>query len=174
MFSSVLPQVAIDYKVLITSSLFFTPNLNKIPSKLYRSLCLIRREVWPSRNTNIKRTPKVLHINVTLFRSHITCCCQIWRSYINKNLLKILERLQQQASTYIHGFRTDYKKQAYYYSLSPRWIMGNSCKTSCCFYDWLNTLQIITIFVTTSTLPTLQQTQHQPTRLHPCLALSFV
>ena len=107
MNSSAIPTV-VEYKdvrVMLSPSLSFSTHMENIIAKAYRSLGLICRAVPVTCATNIKRT-----LYLTLIRSLVIYCCQIWRPYLIKES-RALEKLQCRASKYIIGYPSlDYKQ----------------------------------------------------------------
>ena len=95
-----------DVGVLLTSNLSFTAHLNSILSKAYNSLGMVRRLVPSNCNSSLKRS-----LYLTLVRSQVTYCCQVWRPYLIRDI-KALERLQRRASKYIiDDYHLDYKSR---------------------------------------------------------------
>ena len=111
-----VPTVTVykDVGVLITSNLSFTPHLNRILSKAYNSLGMVRRVVPSNSNMDLKRT-----LYLTLVRSQVTYCCQVWRPYLVQDS-RALERLQRRASKYIlNDHQLTYKSRLISMDLLP-------------------------------------------------------
>ena len=84
-----------DVGILITSNLSFISHINKILSKAYKVLGMLRRAVSSSSNLALKRA-----LYLTLIRSQVIYCCQIWRPYVIHEC-RVLERLQRRATKFI-------------------------------------------------------------------------
>ena len=81
-----------------------TKHYEKISSKAYRSLGLIRRTFFATSCVEVK---KVLYLS--LVRSQLTYCCQLWRPCLIKDILS-LERIQRRATKFIlNDYSSDYK-----------------------------------------------------------------
>ena len=99
---------------MLTLSLSFSIHIDNIIAKAYRSLGLICRAMSVTCATDIKRT-----LHLTLIRSLVTYCCQIWRPYLIKES-RTLEKLQRRASKYIMGYPSlDYKQRLLKLNLLP-------------------------------------------------------
>ena len=99
---------------MLSPSLSFSTHMENIIAKAYRSLGLICRAVPVTCATNIKRT-----LYLTLIRSLVIYCCQIWRPYLIKES-RALEKLQCRASKYIMGYPSlDYKQWLLELNLLP-------------------------------------------------------
>ena len=83
-----------DVGVIISSNLSFTAHLNRILSKAYNSLGMIKRAVPSNCGMALKRT-----LYLTLVRRQVTYCSQVWRPYRVQDT-KALERLQRRATKY--------------------------------------------------------------------------
>ena len=84
-----------DLGIIITENLSWSSHYNLICSKAYRALNLIRRSIPQNTSVSTKKT-----LYVTLVRSHLSYCCQIWRPYQVKDIIQ-LERIQRRATKYI-------------------------------------------------------------------------
>ena len=80
-----------DLGVTITHNLSWSDYIQTIVSKAYRMLCFIRRS-FMSGPTHIRR-----ELHVTLLRSQLTYCSQIWRPHVLKKI-KLLETVQRRAT----------------------------------------------------------------------------
>ena len=95
-----------DVGILITSNLSFTSHINNILSKAYKVLGMVRRAVSSSRNIALKRA-----LYLTLIRSQVIYCCQIWRPYLIRES-RVLERLQRRATKFIlDDYEMGYKQR---------------------------------------------------------------
>ena len=79
-----------------TELLFTTEHYNHITPKAYKTLGLLRR-TFKSNNT---QTKKLLYIS--LVRSQLTYCSQLWRPHLIKDIT-LLERIQRRATKYVHN-----------------------------------------------------------------------
>ena len=103
-----------DLGVILTSDLSWSAHYNKICSSAYRSLYMIRRSFSLSLPTALKK-----HLYLSLVRSHLTYCSQIWRPNHVKDIL-IIERVQHRATKYIlQDYRSDYKSRLTSLNLLP-------------------------------------------------------
>ena len=103
-----------DVGVIISSNLSFTAHLNRILSKAYNSLGMIRRAIPSNCSTALKRT-----LYLTLVRSQVTYCSQVWRPYHIRDT-KALERLQRRATKYVlNNYQLDYKSRLISLNLLP-------------------------------------------------------
>ena len=90
-----------DLGILVRYNLSWSDHCNQICYKAYCQLNLIRRTV-PS--SSLKRS-----LYVSLVRSHMTYCCQLWRSHLIKDIIK-LERVQRRSTKFIlKDYESDYK-----------------------------------------------------------------
>ena len=83
-----------DLGIFFSSDLSWTKHYNHITPKAYKTLGLLRR-TFKSNNT---QTKKLLYI--TLVRSQLTYCSQLWRPHLIKDIT-LLERIQRRATKYI-------------------------------------------------------------------------
>ena len=103
-----------DVGVIISSNLSFTANLNRILSKAYNSLGMIKRAVPSNCSMALNRT-----LYLTLVRSQVTYCSQVWRPYHVQDT-KALERLQRRATKYVlNNYQLDYKSRLISLNLLP-------------------------------------------------------
>ncbi len=95
-----------DLGITVQSALSWTPHINTICQKAYCSLGLIRRNTQVHHNRITKRK-----LYITLVRSNLTYCSQLWRPHLHKNISKI-EKIQRRATKYILNNSTlDYKSR---------------------------------------------------------------
>ena len=93
-----------DLGVIFSSKLSWSPNHDMILAKAYKQLGLIRRTFSSSMSIRAK---KILYL--TLVRSQVTYCSQIWRPHLIKDITR-LEKLQRRATKFIlNDFSSDYK-----------------------------------------------------------------
>ena len=98
----------------MTSDLSWSAHYNKICSSAYRSLYMIRRSFSLSLPSPIK---KLLYLSMV--RSHLSYCSQIWRPNHVKDILTI-ERVQRRATKYIlQDYHSDYKSRLTSLNLLP-------------------------------------------------------
>ena len=97
-----------DLGVLFTSNVSW---LDHFSSKAYCSLNLIRRSI-PSCSSNVA-------LFLTLVRSHLSYCSQVWRPY-KINDIRQLENIQRRATKFIlSDYSSDYKSRLQSTQLSP-------------------------------------------------------
>ena len=93
-----------DLGIIVKNDLSWTEHYNIICRKAYQSLNLIRRTFKQTMTTQVKRC-----LYLTLVRSHLAYCSQIWRPRLVKDTLN-LERIQRKATKYIlNNYVVDYK-----------------------------------------------------------------
>ena len=103
-----------DVGVILTPNLSFSAHLRHILAKAHRSLGLLRRVLPPHSSPVLKRS-----LYLTLVRSNLVHCSQIWRPYLIKDL-KLLESLQRKASKFIlNDYEMDYKQRLLKLQLLP-------------------------------------------------------
>jgi len=111
----------------------WTEHYRSISAKAYQTLGLIRRTL----KTNCTQAKKQLYI--TLVRSQLIYCSQIWRPHLIKDII-LLERIQQRATKYIlNDYQSTYKSRLeqlnllpvmYVYELSDLMFLIKSLKSS--------------------------------------------
>jgi hypothetical protein len=102
-----------DLGVLVQSNLSWSSHYNQICSKAYNVLHLLRRTV-SSKNIS---TRKLLYIS--LVRSKLCYCSQLWRPRLVKDILA-LERVQRRATKFIlSDYSSDYKTRLINLKLLP-------------------------------------------------------
>ena len=108
-------RVSTREKVLINIHLFIsTQHYSIISAKAYKQLGLIRRTFSSSVSIRAK---KLLYLS--LVRSQLTYCCQIWRPHLIKDIT-FLDRIPRQATKFIlNDFSADYKTRLISLSLLP-------------------------------------------------------
>ena len=99
-----------DLGINVTNSFSWSDHCNTILcQKAYRSLHLLRRTI-----SGTKR-----RLYVSLVRSNLTYCSQLWRPYLLKDIQKI-ERVQRRATKYIlNNYENDYKQRLIKLHLLP-------------------------------------------------------
>ena len=101
-------------KKLFSSNLSWSQHYSIISAKAYKQLGLIRRTFSSSVSIRAK---KLLYLS--LVRSQLTYCCQIWRPHLIKDIT-FLERIQRRATKFIlNDFSADYKTRLISLSLLP-------------------------------------------------------
>ena len=81
-----------DLGVMVQKGMLWSSHYNKISRKAYMALHLIKRILPPHASTNLKR-----QLYLSLVRSHLTYCSQLWRPRLIKDI-EILERIQRRAT----------------------------------------------------------------------------
>ena len=95
-----------DLGVMVQQDLLWTEHYNKISCKAYMALNLIRRTLPPLASTSLKR-----QLYLSLVRSHLTYCSQLWRPILIKDIIN-LERIQRRATKYLlSNNQIDYKSR---------------------------------------------------------------
>ena len=108
-------QTIRDLGITITSNLSFHDHYKNICSKAYGSLNLIRR-TFHMQSTSIV-TKRNLY--VTLVRSKLTYCSQLWRPRLLKDII-MLETVQKRSTKFIlHDYTSDYKSRLIQLNLLP-------------------------------------------------------
>ena len=93
-----------DLGVIFSTDLSWSEHYQSIAAKAYQILGLIKRTFSSSSPTNTK---KILFL--TLVRSRITYCSQVWRPFQVKDIC-FLEKIQRRGTKYIlNDFNSDYK-----------------------------------------------------------------
>ena len=93
-----------DLGVLVKCDLSWTDHLNQICGRGYRSLNMIRRTIPPGVTIILKK-----QLYISLVRSHLTYCSQLWRPRMVKDILSV-ERVQRKATKYVlSDYSNDYK-----------------------------------------------------------------
>ena len=98
----------------ITSNLSWSLHYDLISSKAYRALHLIRRTISIQSETSTKKS-----IYITLVRSQVTYCSQVWRPNLIKDIQK-LERIQRRATKFIlNDYSSSYRSRLSELKLLP-------------------------------------------------------
>ena len=102
-----------DLGILLSSDLTWENHYNLILGKAYKILGLIRRTF----STNLVPVKKKLYIS--LIRSQLLYCSQVWRPFLIKHIL-LLERAQRRATKYIlNDYCSSYKSRLLNLKLLP-------------------------------------------------------
>ena len=88
-------QIYKDLGVNVQPTLSWTLHIDLICKKTYPSLSLIRRNYQTHHDLTTKRK-----LYITLVRSVVTYCSQLWRPNLYKDIIK-LEKVRRQATKYI-------------------------------------------------------------------------
>ena len=103
-----------DLGVVFSSDLTFTAHYDMIVKRAYRVLGLLRRTFRASTNIHEK-----LILYVSLVRSQLLYCSQIWRPHLVSDFTK-LERVQRRATKFIlNDYTSDYKARLLALNLLP-------------------------------------------------------
>ena len=136
-----------DLGILLQTSLNWSNHYDHICCKAYRVLSLLRRSFS---STNSIFTKKKLYIS--LVRSQLTYCSQIWRPALIKDIKK-LEKPQRRATKFILGYHLsglDYKDRLiqlnllplmYFFELADIMFLVNSLKNPSDRFNILNYVQ---------------------------------
>ena len=84
-----------DLGVVVSGTLSWNQQCDLVCSKAYRALYVICRKVAATSSISLKK-----QLYLTLAKSHVSYCCQLWRSHLCKNIQSI-ERIQWRATKYI-------------------------------------------------------------------------
>ena len=94
-----------DLGVILTSDLSFASHHQHIMSSAYKILGILRRS-FSSASTSSKKK-----LYLSLVRSRLTYCSQVWHPFLLKDILAI-EKVQQRATKYIlNDYYSDYKSR---------------------------------------------------------------
>lgn len=103
-----------DLGVVVCQDLSWSDHYSAICTKAYASLHLIRRNISPLSGTEIKKT-----LYLTLVRSHLSYCSQLWRPMLIKDI-QLLEQVQRRATKFItNDYAADYKERLKRLKLLP-------------------------------------------------------
>ena len=96
-----------DLGILISSDLTWSHHIQQICRRAYHTLGFIRRSIHSYMSTVIIRK----NLYLTLVRSKITYCSQLWRPLLLKDI-KAIESIQKRATKFIlSDFTSDYKQK---------------------------------------------------------------
>ena len=100
--------------IFVKNDLTWSDHYNYISSKAYRSLNLIRRTISVSSSTKTKKS-----LYLSLVRSQLTYCSQLWRPNIIKDI-KRLETIQRRATKFImSNTSTSYRDRLQFLYILP-------------------------------------------------------
>ena len=103
-----------DLGIVFSSDLSWNSHYQKISSRAYQTLYLIRRTFFATSHIEVK---KLLYLS--LVRSHLTYCSQLWRPSLIKDIV-CLERIQRRATKFIlNDYSMDYKSRLTSLGLLP-------------------------------------------------------
>ena len=110
-----ISQEVPDLGIIVNNKLSFSPHYKSICSKAYKTLFMVRRTLrLTSAPVSIKK-----QIYLTLVRSKLTYCCQLWRPYLIKDIT-MLENVQRRATKFITSDNeSDYKSRLLKLDLLP-------------------------------------------------------
>ena len=102
-----------DLGIIISSNLTFSLHYETISAKAYKMLGLLRR-AFETHSTIVKKK-----LYLSLVRSQLTYCSQIWRPFLHKDIL-FIEKIQRRATKYIlNGYTSSYKMRLIQLKLLP-------------------------------------------------------
>ena len=102
-----------DLGIMVTNNLNWTPHHNHIIAKCYKMLGLLRR-TFTTNNVDAKRK-----LYLSLVRSQMMYCSQIWRPFLIKDILN-LEKVQRRATKHIlSDFTSSYRMRLLKLNLLP-------------------------------------------------------
>ena len=91
---------------MVSDNLSWSNHLTHVTNKAYKKLGLLRRSLCYNNNTSTKK-----RLYVSLNRSQLLYCFQIWRPYLRKDI-KLIENVQRRAIKFIlHDYTSDYKSR---------------------------------------------------------------
>ena len=92
--------------IIVSGTLSWSQQCDTVCSKAYRALYVLRRNVHTTSSISIKK-----QLYLSLVKSSISYCCQLWRSQLCKNIQSI-ERIQRRTTKYIlKDYISDYKSR---------------------------------------------------------------
>ncbi len=95
-----------DLGVTVSGTLSWSQQCDTVCSKAYGALYVLRRNVHTTSAITIKK-----QLYLSLVKSSISYCCQLWRPHLCKNIQSI-ERIQRRATKYIlKDYISDYKSR---------------------------------------------------------------
>lgn len=133
-------QTQRDLGVLVSGSLSWSHHCDQACAKAYQSLHVIRRNVSSGSTVYLRK-----QLYLTLVKSHISYCCQLWRPHLLKDITS-LERVQRRATKFIlEDYSCDYKSRLLSLHLLPimYWLdLQDLIFLIKCFRDPDNTMDI--------------------------------
>ena len=107
-----------DLGIILSSDLNWNNHYKSITARAYKVLGLIRRTILPNHSTTT-----MVKLYVSLVRSQLLYCTQIWRPHLTKHILTI-ERVQRRATKYIlNDYTSCYKTRLLKLNLLPLMYM---------------------------------------------------
>ena len=98
----------------MSDDLSWSNHLTHVTNKAYKKLGLLRRSLCYNNSTNTKK-----RLYVSLIRSQLLYCSQIWRPYLCKDI-KLIENVQRRATKFIlNDYSSDYKSRLLKLNLLP-------------------------------------------------------
>ncbi len=95
-----------DLGVTVSGTLSWSQQCDTVCSKAYGALYVLRRNVHTTSSITIKK-----QLYLSLVKSSISYCCQLWRPHLCKNIQSI-EIIQRRATKYIlKDYTSDYKSR---------------------------------------------------------------
>ena len=102
-----------DLGIFISSNLNFSLHHETVSSKAYRMLGLLHR-TFVTHSTIVKKK-----LYLSLIRSRLTYCSQIWRPFLRKDIL-FIKKIQRRATKYIlNDYNSSYKSRLIQLKLLP-------------------------------------------------------
>ena len=103
-----------DLGIILSEDLSWGKHYKSITARAYKVLGLIRRTFLPSHSTST-----MVKLYISLVRSQLFYCTQIWRPHLMKEILSI-ERVQRRATKYIlNDYTSCYKTRLIKLRLLP-------------------------------------------------------
>ena len=101
-----------DLGVLVSEDLSWSKHINSI---CYKSLYFIRRLISQHSSTALRR-----QLYLTLVRSHLGYCSQLWRPFLVKDILHIEQIQRRHLNNYmLNDFNSDYKSRLIELNILP-------------------------------------------------------
>jgi len=147
-------SVTKDLGIIFSTDLQWSEHHNKLVSRAYRTLHLLRRTF----STPAVSAKKLLYIS--LVRSQLTYCSQLWRPHLIKDILT-LERVQRHATKHIlNDYVSSYKSRLttlhllplmYIYELNDIMFLIKSLKNPSPFFNIYNFVSFVSSSTRSST-----------------------
>ena len=103
-----------DLGIIVSNNLYWLDHYDHICNKAYRALNMIRRVLPANSSTALKK-----RLYVSLVRSHLTYCSQLWRPRLIKDI-KRLEQVQRRCTKFIlQDYSSTYKSRLRALNLLP-------------------------------------------------------
>ena len=110
-----------DLGIMVSDDLSWSNHLTHITNKAYKKLGLLRRSLCYNNSTSTKK-----RLYVTLIRSQLLYCSQIWRPYLRKDI-KLIENVQRRATKFINDYSSVYKSRSLKLNLLPLTMIYDIC-----------------------------------------------